>query len=122
MSVRAIRGAVTVENNTAPEIIEETRQLLLEIEHKNEFLQDDIISIIFSVTSDLNAAFPAVAARQIGWNNIALMCTNEVDVLGSLKKCIRVLIHINTDKSNYEIKHIYLKGAKVLRPDLDDVK
>lgn len=122
MSVRAIRGAVTVENNAAPEIIEETRLLLLEIAEKNELSQDDIISIIFSVTEDLSAAFPAVAARQIGWNNVALMCTNEIDVPGSLKKCIRALIHINTDKSNDEIKHVYMKGAKALRPDLDNGK
>lgn len=80
--------------------------------------EDDIISIIFTVTNDLNAAFPAVAARNLGWTSIALMCTNEIDVPGSLKKCIRVLLHVNTDKKNDEIKHIYLNNAKVLRPDL----
>ncbi|HPU41979.1 MAG TPA: chorismate mutase, partial [Acetivibrio clariflavus] len=75
-------------------------------------------SIIFTVTSDLNATFPAVAARNLGWTSIALMCTNEISVPGSLEKCIRVLMHINTDKRNDEIKHIYLNNAKVLRPDI----
>ncbi|MCX8132146.1 MAG: chorismate mutase [Clostridia bacterium] len=116
--VRAIRGAITVENNTVDDIINETKTLLCEIEKANGINQDDVISVFFSSTKDLDAVFPAVAARQLGWTDVALMCTNEVDVPGSLRKCVRVLIHINTDKSNKDIKHIYLKGAKVLRPDL----
>ncbi len=116
--VRAVRGAVTVENNDANEIIEETRRLLEEISNQNELLQEELISVIFTVTRDLNAAFPAVAARQMGWTSIALMCMSEIDVPGSLEKCIRVLVHFNTDKKNEEIKHIYLKEAKILRPDL----
>ncbi|RCX19967.1 chorismate mutase [Anaerobacterium chartisolvens] len=118
MTVRAIRGAVTVENNSAFEIIDETKALLTEIIKENNVEQDNIISIIFTATKDLDAAFPAVAARQLGWTRVALMCTSEIDVPGSLKSCIRVLLHINSEKSNSEIKNIYLKGAKVLRPDL----
>ncbi|HHW49719.1 MAG TPA: chorismate mutase [Clostridiaceae bacterium] len=118
MPVRAIRGATTVESNSHDEIINETKELLLKIVEENNIVQEDIISIIFSVTRDLDAAFPAVAARQLGWTSIALMCTNEIDVPGSIKKCIRVLMHINTEKRNSDIRHIYLKGAKVLRPDL----
>ncbi|MDP4180255.1 MAG: chorismate mutase [Bacillota bacterium] len=118
MLVRAIRGATTVENNDSNEIIEETKSLLMEIAEKNNICEDDIISIVMSVTKDLNAAFPAVGARQIGWTNVALFCTNEMDVPGGLEKCIRVLAHINTDKSNKDIKHVYLKGARILRPDL----
>jgi len=118
MLVRAIRGATTVDNNDSNEILEETGKLLTEIIEKNNICEDDVISIIFSVTKDLNAAFPAVAARKLGWTNVALFCTNEMDVPGGLLKCIRVLIHINTELSNKDIKHVYLKGAKVLRPDL----
>jgi len=116
--VRAIRGATTVENNDAVEILRETEKLLVEIYEKNKLKEEDIISIIFTVTNDLNATFPAVAARNLGWTSIALMCTNEIPVPGSLEKCIRVLMHINTEKRNEEIKHIYLNNAKVLRPDL----
>jgi len=116
--VRAIRGAITVDNNTAEDITEATKVLLEKIIEKNNVPIDDIISIIFSVTKDLDSAFPAVAARKLGWTDVALMCTNEIYVPGSLEKCIRVLMHINTEKSNKDIKHVYLKGAKVLRPDL----
>jgi len=107
-----------VENNCRDEIINETKELLLKIVEENVVDQEDMISIIFSVTKDLDAAFPAVAARELGWTSIALMCTNEIDVPGSIRKCIRVLMHINTEKRNSEIKHVYLKGAKDLRPDL----
>jgi chorismate mutase len=116
--VRAVRGATTVESNNADEIIKETGELLKKIIEENSIKTDDIISAFFSVTRDLDAVFPAVAARQLGWTNIALMCTNEIDVPGSLEKCIRVLIHFNTDKKNEEMKYIYLKQAKSLRPDL----
>lgn len=116
--VRAVRGATTVENNVANEIINETKVLLSKIAEVNELNEEDIISIFFSVTKELDAEFPAVGARQLGWTDIALMCTNEINVQGSLEKCIRVLMHINTKKSNSEIKNVYLKGAKILRPDL----
>ncbi len=118
MAVRAVRGAITVSDNTKELILEGTKELLVEIIKRNSLENIDMISAIFTVTQDLNATFPAVAARQIGWNDIPLMCTNEIDVPGSLEKCIRVLIHINTEKSNVEINHVYLKGAQVLRPDL----
>jgi len=116
--VRAIRGAITVDDNKKDLILEGTKELLEKIVEENDICEEDIISIIFSVTNDLNAAFPAAAAREMGWTNIALMCTNEINVPGSLEKCIRVLMHINTDKSNKDIKHIYLRKARTLRPDL----
>lgn len=119
MAVRALRGATTVENNTAVEIINETANMLKEIVEKNGLEIDDVISMIFTVTKDLDAAFPAVAAREIGWTDVALMCMNEIPVKGSLEKCIRVLVHINTEKKNKDLRHIYLKRAKILRPDLE---
>lgn len=115
--VRAIRGATTVANNNAEEILRETEKLLIDVYEKNRLKEDDIISIIFTVTNDLDATFPAIAARNLGWTSIALMCTNEINVPGSLEKCIRVLFHVNSDKKNDEIKHVYLNNAKVLRPD-----
>ena len=116
--VRALRGATTVEANDANQIIVETGVMLRRIVEENKLDAEDIISVIFTVTEDLNAAFPAVAARQLGWTSTALMCTKEIDVPGSLKKCIRVLMHINTEKGKDELKHIFLKEARALRPDL----
>jgi chorismate mutase len=117
--VRAIRGATTISQNSADEIYAATIELLKEMTVQNGIDKDDIISVIFSVTSDINAAFPAAAARQIGWTKTAMMCTYEVDVPGSLRKCIRVMMHIETEKMNEELKYIYLREAKVLRPDID---
>ncbi len=116
--VRTIRGATTVLNNEKTEILNETKKLLKEIIEKNNLEKDDIISIIFTATKDLNAVFPAVAAREMGLNDVALMCMNEIDVPDGLKKCIRVMLHINTSLEKDRIKHVYLNGAKVLRPDL----
>ena len=118
MMVRAIRGATTVEVNSEQEILDRTRELLQEMIQQNGISQEDIISVLFSVTADLNAAFPAVAARRLGWTDIALMGTYEMEVPGSLKKCIRVMMHINTEKQNSEMKYIYLNDARKLRPDL----
>jgi len=115
MTVRGIRGAITVEHNTKQEIIAATKQLLLKILEENEIKIEEVASAIFSVTKDLNAEFPAAAAREIGWSNIPLLCTYEIDVPGSLPKCIRVLIHFNTEKSQNQIKHVYLREAKTLR-------
>jgi chorismate mutase len=118
LPVWAIRGATTVNGNTPTEIVNATKELLYKIVDENNLKKDDIISVIFSATKDLNAIFPAVAAREIGWNDVALMCTNEMEVPGSLKLCIRVLMHINTNCSKEKIKHVYLNEAKILRPDL----
>jgi chorismate mutase len=118
MFVRAIRGATTAEENTKESILEATRELLEEIVNRNNLNEADIISVLFTVTSDLNATFPAIAARYIGWTDIALICTNEIYVPGSLNSCVRAMVHINTDKRNCDIRHVYLKGAAVLRPDL----
>ncbi len=120
MAVRAIRGAVTAECNTKEEILNKTRNLLEEVISKNGVEAEDIISIFFTTTSDLNAVFPAVAARQIGLVDVALMCSNEINVPGSLKMCIRLMMHVNMDKSNSQIQSVYLGDAQKLRPDLNN--
>lgn len=118
MLVRGIRGAVTADSNKKEEIIEKTKELLITLKKENDFKIEDIVSILFSVTSDLNAAFPARAARELGWDRVPLLDMQEIEVPGSLPKCIRVLIQINCQKSQTEIKHCYLRGAETLRKDL----
>jgi len=118
MLVRGIRGAITADNNTKQEIIEKTKELLIALKKENDFKIEDITSIFFSVTSDLNAAFPAQAARELGWDRAPLFDMQEIEVPGSLPKCIRILIQINCQKSQMEMKHCYLKGARILRKDL----
>lgn len=119
--VRAIRGATTVEANTEQDMLDATCELLKAMVEQNGIVEkEDIISVIFSVTSDLNAAFPAVAARRLGWTETALMCTYEIDVPGSLPKCIRVMMHFNTERKPGELKFVYQRAAKQLRPDLSE--
>jgi len=118
MLVRGIRGAITVNSNTKEEIIEITKELLVALQRENNFKIEDIVSIFFSITPDLNAAFPAQAARELGWNKVPLFDLQEIDVPGSLPRCIRILIQINCQKSQPEIKPCYLRGAKILRKDL----
>lgn len=118
MLVRGIRGAVTADSNKKEEIIEKTKELLITLKKENDFKIEDIVSILFSVTSDLNAAFPARAARELGWDRVPLLDMQEIEVPDSLPKCIRVLIQINCQKSQTEIKHCYLRGAETLRKDL----
>ena len=116
MYCRGIRGATTVENNDREEILSATKELLQLLIEKNALKQEDIASAIFSLTEDLDAEFPAVAARGLGWTDTALMCTREIPVPNSLQKCIRVLIHVNTDQSAEEIQHVYIRKAVNLRP------
>ena len=119
MAVRGIRGATTVIRDEPDEIIAATQELLVGIMRVNPDLNfEDIASILFSVTGDLVSVHPALAARQLGWNSVPLMCAQEIPVPGSLPMCIRVLIHWNTDKDQKSIKHVYLHAAVKLRPDL----
>jgi chorismate mutase len=117
MPCRGVRGATTVENNSPEEILKATRQLLALIIRQNGIEPGDVCSAIFSTTTDLDGEFPALAARQLGWIDVALMCVHELDVPGSLRRCIRVLLHWNTTKAPSEIVHIYIKDAAHLRPD-----
>ncbi|MGE5576701.1 MAG: chorismate mutase [Syntrophothermus sp.] len=115
---RGIRGATTVEANTVEAILAATKELLEEMAAENEFSPEEIASIFFTVTPDLNAEYPAVAARTLGWVHVPLLCAVEIPKIGGLPACIRVLLHVNTTKKQNEIKHIYLREARRLRPDL----
>ena len=117
MPCRGVRGATTAEDNSPEEILKATRQLLALIIRQNGIEPHDVCSAIFSTTTDLDGEFPALAARQLGWIDVALMCVHELDVAGSLRRCIRVLLHWNTDKPPADIVHVYIKGAAGLRPD-----
>lgn len=117
MYCRGIRGAITVEHNIREEILTATTELLQLLVERNDLHPEDIASVIFTVTEDLDAAFPALAARAMGWTEVALICTREIPVPGSLSKCIRVLLHVNTTRSAAEIQHAYLRGAVKLRPE-----
>jgi len=121
MICRGVRGATTVGSNSREEILTATRQLLALMIRLNDIQADEVGSAIFSITQDLDAEFPALAARQLGWLDVPLICTHEVNVPGSLPNCIRILLHWNTDKSQSEIQHVYIKGAIKLRPDLSDL-
>lgn len=112
---RGVRGATTVEANTKEDILTATRELLKEIMAANGFEVEDVVSAFFTTTRDLNAEFPAAAARQLGWDHVALMCAHEMAVPGSLPMCVRVLLHVNTEKEGRDIIYVYLKGAKDLR-------
>ncbi|HJT55413.1 MAG TPA: chorismate mutase [Ktedonobacteraceae bacterium] len=116
MYCRGIRGATTVERNEREEILNATTELLQLMVRQNDLQVEDIASAIFTVTEDLDAEFPAAAARQLGWDEVALMCMREIPVSNSLEKCIRVLLHINTTRSASEICHVYLDGAVILQP------
>lgn len=114
---RGIRGATTAETNTPEAILQATHELLTLLIEANSLDSEDIASVIFTTTPDLTAEFPALAARQLGWSNVALICGHEMSVPGALSQCIRVLIHWNTPKTQAEIKHIYIRGARHLRPE-----
>ena len=120
MYCRGIRGATTVEHNDREEILAATTELLQLLIRGNDLRPEDIASAIFTVTADLDAEFPALAARSLGWTEVALICTREIPVPGSLEKCIRILLHVNTTRSAAEIQHVYIRGAVNLRPTLNE--
>ena len=112
---RGIRGATTADANTDEAIYSATRDMLQELINLNDINQEQVAAAYFTVTSDLDAAFPAAAARQLGWNNVALMCSTEIPVPDSMGRCIRVMILYNTETSQEDIVNVYLKGTDVLR-------
>lgn len=115
---RGVRGATTVVENSRDAILLATRQMLALMIRRNEMESEDVASAIFTVTQDLNAEFPALAARQLGWLEVPLLCGYEISVPGSLPLCIRVLVHWNTTKSQADMHHVYIHDAVRLRPDL----
>lgn len=120
MLVRGIRGATTAEANTVEAIIEATSELLQAMLKVNEVDVEYVASAFFTTTLDLNAEFPALVARDVLGTNVALLCGHEMNKPGALPMCLRILIHVNTDKRLNEIKHVYLRGAGVLRLDIDN--
>lgn len=123
MPVRGIRGATSAQADTRAEILEVTRELVGEILRVNQIVDfDEIVSILFTTTPDLTAAFPAEAAREMGMNLVPLLCASEIAVPGRLARCVRVLIHLNTEKPAREMVHVYLREAKALRPDMQSAQ
>lgn len=114
---RGIRGATTAAANTAEDILEATQELVTVLIALNDIASDDIVSAIFTTSPDLTAMFPALAARTFGWTEVPMMCAHEMNVPGALEKAVRVLVTVNTTKASAEIRHVYLKGAKQLRPE-----
>jgi len=118
MSVRGIRGAITVQEDQTSQILEATVELLQIMAEENQIKAEDIASILFTTTRDIRSVFPALAARQMGWKQVPLLCFQEIEVPGALARCIRILMHVNTGKKQDEIKHIYLREARQLREDI----
>jgi chorismate mutase len=118
MSTRGVRGATCAETNSKEAIVAATMALLQRMIADNGIEPDDIASAFFSTTLDLTAEFPAIAARQLGWRDVPLMCMHEMAVPNSLPLCVRVMMHWNTAKRPGEIRHVYMNGAERLRPDL----
>jgi chorismate mutase len=118
MACRGVRGATTADSNSREDILTAGRQLLALMIRVNGIESQDVASVVFTTTRDLDAEFPALAARQLGWLDVPLICTNEIDVPGAMGRCIRVLLNWNTDKRQDEVHHVYIKDAVRLRPDL----
>ncbi|MGP4060081.1 chorismate mutase [Halobacillus litoralis] len=117
--IRGVRGATTVENNEADEIVEKSVELLKDVIQSNQIQAESVVSVFFTVTQDINDTFPAKSLRKLeGWTYVPVMCMREIPVPGSLPNCIRVMVTVETDKQQKEIKHIYHYDAKQLRPDL----
>lgn len=121
MACHGVRGATTAEANTGEAILKATRELLALMIRQNGIEKEDVASAFFSTTRDLDAEFPALAARQLGWLDVAMICVHELDVPGSLRRCIRILLHWNTDKPADRIVHVYIKEAANLRPDRSEL-
>jgi chorismate mutase len=117
VTCRGIRGATTVDANTAEDIQEVTTDLLEALIRLNDIAPDDVVSAIFTTTPELTASFPALAARNMGWLEVPLLCAHEMNVPGALGGVVRILLHVNTTRSSTEIRHVYLRNARSLRPE-----
>jgi len=120
--IRGVRGATTINENNTAEIMAATRELLMQLIKGNKINPEQVASVFISTTEDIDAAFPAKAIREFdGWTYVPVMCMREMPVPNSLSMCIRIMMHVNTEIPQQEIHHVYLNGAKVLRPDLESV-
>ena len=115
-AVRGVRGATTAERNERAEILARTRELLEQLVRLNGIASEDVAYVWFTVTPDLDAEFPAFAARELGWEQVPLVCGREIPVPGALERCIRILLAWNTDRAQRDVRHVFLRGARELRP------
>jgi chorismate mutase len=118
MAVRAIRGATQVDADDREQVLEATRELVTAVMERNELRHDDVISILFTATPDLVSEFPALAARELGFGDVPLMCATEMDVPHALPRVLRLMAHVDTDRPRSAIQHVYLRGAVALRRDI----
>jgi chorismate mutase len=119
-AVRALRGATTVDVDDPGHITERVHALLSEMFAQNDIHHDDVISVLFTATDDIHSMFPAAAARKFGLGDVPLLCARELDITGAAERCIRVMLHLMTNRARSELHHVYLEGAKGLRDDLPD--
>jgi chorismate mutase len=119
-AVRAVRGATTIDADTKDQVTTRTKALVSEMLDRNDVSKDDLISIVFTATDDVHSMFPATAAREIGLGDVPLLCARELDIEGATPMCIRVLMHVMTDRARSELHHVYLEGARGLRDDLPE--
>lgn len=119
-AVRALRGATTIDADTEDQIAERTQTLLKEMLSRNDVAHEDLVSIIFTATDDVTAAFPATVARALGLGDVPLLCARELNIVGGTQRCIRILIHLETERARRDLRHVYLEGAKGLRDDLPE--
>lgn len=117
-SVLALRGAITLERDERDHLLDRVERLLTEMMGRNELTHDDIISILFTATDDVHSVFPAVAARRMGLGDVPLICARELDIDGGMPLCVRVLMHITTERRREDLRHVYLEQARALRDDL----
>lgn len=118
MAVRAVRGAIQIEQDDREELLDATTELLTAVLERNGLVADDLISVVFTATPDLRSEFPAYAARKMGITDVPLLCASEIDVPGAMPRVLRLLAHVETDRSRSDLRHVYLRGAAALRTDL----
>lgn len=119
-SLVALRGATTLEVDDEPHMVERVTALLTEMMARNEVAHGDLVSIIFTATDDIHCGFPALAARRMGLGDVPLLCARELDVDGGTPRCVRVMMHLSSERGRAEMRHVYLEGARGLRDDLPE--
>ena len=120
MSIRGLRGATTVDEDTPDQLHRRVQALIATMLDRNDLSKDDLISIVFTATDDIHSMFPAAAARAVGLGDVPLLCARELDIVGGTPRCVRILMHIESDRARGELHHVYLEGARNLRDDLPE--